>query len=185
MIHSTVFYFFIFLSYTNHELRHRITMGLTQSSTKQQPQPITQPQPVCRCKHDTEHMSHNPKKRKHGQKQRETFISYTDVLNRNAMDASESVSSLEETQPSLHAPMVSGMALPGGVYGVTDGVDPLSSYRNICDHCEDTIIRTKHNRPQFTPSSPGVYPHPDTSLQHASICETQSVSNTCTLTNNR
>lgn len=112
----------------------------------------------------------------------ETFLLYTDVLNKNAEEATEPIQHDSSITMTTTTHGVSGMGLPGNVYGVTDGMDPLSSYSNICDHCVDTIVRKNHARSEFTPSTMGVYPHPDTSMAYGHVCNTQSVSKTCTLT---
>lgn len=112
----------------------------------------------------------------------ETFLLYTDVLNKNAEEATEPIQPNSNSVVPTTTKGVSGMGLPGSVYGVTDGMDPLSSYMNICDRCLDTIVRKNHVRSEYTPSTMGVYPHPDTSMAYGHVCNTQSVSNTCTLT---
>jgi hypothetical protein len=105
-----------------------------------------------------------------------TSDSYKDVLNRNASEIND-LSGIDESLG------VSGAPLPGSVYAVTNDTDPLSSYRNVCEKCEDTIIRTNHNNPEFSShTSPGLNPYSDNSLPFKHVCNTQSISNTCKVT---
>lgn len=154
-------------------------MGISQSVPNKQKHVMKQKQ---KQKQRRVHETVKKQKRTGTRKGEETFISYTDVLNQNAVDTQEHIP--PQSQTTRDVSIISGMALPGGVYGVTDGTDPLSSYKTICDHCEDTIIHKNHNHPQFSPSSSGVYPHPETSMYYKPVCNTQSVSNTCKLTKN-